>query len=99
MLGMHMIPGSDGQCGPTNGPQCYDCKGFNKRSPPCMPRNKSVREKAATGAALTVLESPHPYQDNSDIYTTVHFPGASGYVIKFSSGYLVLYSNSLNNNS
>ena len=24
-LGMAAIPGSDGQCGPTNGPQCADC--------------------------------------------------------------------------
>jgi hypothetical protein len=25
-LGRQAIPGSDGQCGPTNGPQCDDCK-------------------------------------------------------------------------
>ena len=25
-LGREAIPGSDGQCGPNNGPQCADCK-------------------------------------------------------------------------
>jgi hypothetical protein len=25
-LGVALIPGSDGQCGPNNGPQCVDCK-------------------------------------------------------------------------
>ena len=33
-LGEDMIPGSDGQCGPSNGPQCPDCKGLTKSSPP-----------------------------------------------------------------
>lgn len=27
-LGSQLIPGSDGRCGPNNGPQCSDCKGF-----------------------------------------------------------------------
>ncbi len=27
-LGHEVIPGSDGQCGPDNGPQCPDCAGF-----------------------------------------------------------------------
>jgi DNA-binding beta-propeller fold protein YncE len=27
-LGRALIPGSDGRCGPNNGPQCSDCKGF-----------------------------------------------------------------------
>jgi hypothetical protein len=27
-LGVTVIPGSDGQCGPTNGPQCPDCRGM-----------------------------------------------------------------------
>ena len=25
-LGVAAIPGSDGRCGPNNGPQCKDCK-------------------------------------------------------------------------
>ena len=25
VLGRHAIPGSDGRCGPNNGPQCSDC--------------------------------------------------------------------------
>jgi hypothetical protein len=27
-LGCDLIPGSDGQCGPNNGPQCPDCRGM-----------------------------------------------------------------------
>jgi hypothetical protein len=27
-LGREIIPGSDGQCGPNNGPQCPDCRGM-----------------------------------------------------------------------
>jgi hypothetical protein len=27
-LGRDAIPGSDGQCGPNNGPQCPDCRGM-----------------------------------------------------------------------
>ena len=27
-LGVELIPGSDGQCGPTNGPQCQSCRRF-----------------------------------------------------------------------
>lgn len=31
-LGTQVIPGSDGQCGPNNGPQCPDCSGFRLTS-------------------------------------------------------------------
>ena len=30
-LGDRVIPGSDGQCGPTSGPQCPDCRDAQKR--------------------------------------------------------------------
>lgn len=30
-LGASVIPGSDGRCGPNNGPQCPDCKNAQKR--------------------------------------------------------------------
>ena len=32
MLGEEYIPGSDGRCGPNNGPQCADCKFTSKSS-------------------------------------------------------------------
>ena len=32
-LGVANIPGSDGRCGPTNGPQCADCLGSTRTSP------------------------------------------------------------------
>eukprot|EP00798_Chlamydomonas_sp_ICE-L_P029420 gene29420-5768_t len=33
-LGTETIPGSDGQCGPSDGPQCHSCKCFQKKAPP-----------------------------------------------------------------
>mmetsp|Transcript_9194 Transcript_9194/g.9265 ORF Transcript_9194/g.9265 Transcript_9194/m.9265 type:complete len:505 (+) Transcript_9194:80-1594(+) len=33
-LGSRAIPGSDGRCGPQNGPQCRDCRGFTRLNPP-----------------------------------------------------------------
>ncbi len=27
-LGTALIPGSDGQCGPNNGPQCAECRAY-----------------------------------------------------------------------
>ena len=35
-LGVTVIPGSDGQCGPSNGPQCPDCKGFTRGADPAI---------------------------------------------------------------
>ena len=32
-LGKHLIPGSDGRCGPNNGPQCRDCNDCNNWTP------------------------------------------------------------------
>ncbi len=28
VLGVDLIPGSDGQCGPNNGPQCAECRAY-----------------------------------------------------------------------
>jgi len=47
VLGREAIPGSDGQCGPNNGPQCSDCKVYQAEHPPlfytgCIVRVKSV---------------------------------------------------------
>lgn len=43
-LGREAISGSDGQCGPTNGPQCPDCKASQD--------SLSVVEQKTTGVAL-----------------------------------------------
>jgi hypothetical protein len=86
-LGEHLIPDSDGCCGPNSGPQCLDCRGYTKSKPPHMPRNQHVvTKKGSLGENVTVIESPHPYEDGSDIYRTIAVPGATGYVIKFSPG-------------
>ena len=34
--GTDLIPQSDGRCGPTNGPQCPDCKGLSVSKPPSI---------------------------------------------------------------
>jgi hypothetical protein len=36
--------------------------------------------------STTIIESPHPYSDGSDIYKTIEIPGASSYSITFTSG-------------
>jgi hypothetical protein len=28
IIGVERLPGSDGQCGPNNGPQCDECKAY-----------------------------------------------------------------------
>jgi len=33
-LGVAAIPGSDGRCGPNNGPQCRSCAGYTASNPP-----------------------------------------------------------------
>jgi hypothetical protein len=35
-LGRDVIPGSDGRCGPNNGPQCADCKGLTVSTNPVV---------------------------------------------------------------
>eukprot|EP01042_Synura_sphagnicola_P008414 gene8414-10783_t len=34
VLGVKLIPLSDGQCGAYDGPQCMDCRGLTRASPP-----------------------------------------------------------------
>ena len=34
VLGVKLIPFSDGRCGVNNGPQCMDCRGLTRASPP-----------------------------------------------------------------
>jgi len=34
VLGVALIPNSDGQCGASDGPQCMDCRGLTRASPP-----------------------------------------------------------------
>jgi len=46
VLGVRLIPLSDGQCGAYNGPQCMDCRGLTRASPP----------NAQTVSLLTAVE-------------------------------------------
>lgn len=42
-LGKTAIPGSDGRCGPTNGPQCQSCKDSQARYPQAGPPRPGAR--------------------------------------------------------
>lgn len=46
-LGTLLIPGSDGTCGPFNGPQCSACQGFTRTLPPPRTYRISVMAKQA----------------------------------------------------
>eukprot|EP00042_Codosiga_hollandica_P036415 m.278341 g.278341 ORF g.278341 m.278341 type:complete len:363 (+) comp54885_c0_seq3:118-1206(+) len=41
MLGKLLIPGSDGRCGPNNGPQCPDCRGLRQDNHPPPPQESA----------------------------------------------------------
>lgn len=43
-LGRKQIPHSDGCCGPSNGPQCKDCKGFTESKPPVLKVPKATKD-------------------------------------------------------
>ena len=47
-LGVAAIPGSDGQCGPSNGPQCASCKRAAPRAAHAHPLVKGARPGAST---------------------------------------------------
>ena len=97
-LGEQAIPGSDGRCGINSGPQCEDCKGLTKSSPP--PRvteqykrrngfimrvsNKPSKTIKPGDFEPRIIESTHPYPDSASEYKTIEIPGASGYNITFS---------------
>ena len=97
-LGREAIPQSDGRCGPNNGPQCDDCKGFTKSAPPPkvaephMCRNGFVMHVSNKPTKVIkpgdfeprIIESAHPYPDSANEYKTIEIPGASGYNITFS---------------
>ena len=72
-LGVGAIPGSDGQCGPNNGPQCSDCRGFTRTSL-TKRANASARRKGgvpSAGGAQSILESEaSPKSDESLIKLT-----------------------------
>ena len=54
-LGRDAIPGSDGHCGPTDGPACADCKAFecaNRAGAPIKPGQSYARDKMYCGRFL-----------------------------------------------
>lgn len=52
-LGKEKIPGSDGQCGPNDGPQCEDCKGYSlANNPPPVPEAEKGDAQKMEGGQL-----------------------------------------------
>ena len=47
ILGQHIIPFSDGQCGPNNGPQCPDCRAGPVAQPAPKESKVSVEENTS----------------------------------------------------
>jgi len=55
VLGPNAIPGSNGRCGPTNGPQCPSCKRFQSGRPACghAKNDEGAAVKTGTAAGFT----------------------------------------------
>jgi hypothetical protein len=51
-LGVEAIPGSDGRCGPNNGPQCADCQ--------AGPLPPPVKESKDTSSAMSLPDALLP---------------------------------------
>ena len=63
MLGQEAIPGSDGRCGPNNGPQCADCKFTSKSSK----LNHKVKHPESDVSVLSLI------RDSGDKIVVVKF--------------------------
>ncbi len=57
-LGVALIPGSDGQCGPKNGPQCSDCKALSLGKSAQSSSAGAISSSAATAAFGSAAFSP-----------------------------------------
>jgi len=74
-LGQEAIPGSDGQCGPNNGPQCADCKA----GPVVEAQGEEKQEKPQQLPRLVLLDIP----DNGGYYVFPEGPITSETVQRF----------------
>jgi spore coat protein U-like protein len=79
-LGREAIPGSDGQCGPTNGPQCADCKGMTTALYPMVGWSIAFDERTSLcqGADYVTLykDRSHSQHWGEAKYCTSDLPGA-----------------------
>ena len=70
VLGVKLIPLSDGQCGAYDGPQCMDCRGLTRASPP---NARTVGLLIVVAVPVVVLYGPllpRPYQS---LFNRLHF--------------------------
>jgi hypothetical protein len=54
------IPGSDGCCGPNNGPQCTSCKNFQRTmaTPSSAERGRVMNDEGNAGTGMRVERDP-----------------------------------------
>lgn len=64
-LGRDAIPGSDGQCGPSGGPQCKSCKRFQFQAGENMPK-QTKQSKQSTGT-----HGPERFYLDTSTYTGI----------------------------
>lgn len=62
-LGRDAIPGSDGQCGPSGGPQCNSCKRFHIQAGEILPK------QAKQSKQPTTTQGPERFYYDSSTYT------------------------------
>jgi len=81
VLGIKAIPGSDGRCGPVDGPQCLSCQRFQKCQQIVIDEEPKPRAAAATRpAAVTVAkvkEEPAAVPSTATAEPLVQRSGAS----------------------
>jgi len=65
-LGVKAIPGSDGQCGPTNGPQCADCQNPSDLYPAhAENKNPLLHESVQNAAMNSLMEELKVFHQNT----------------------------------
>jgi hypothetical protein len=78
-LGKEAIPGSDGRCGPYNGPQCPDCRGLTINgtavTTPSVPSSSSTAATSPPSSTTQVMYSSAG--DKGELFSTLSAPGAT----------------------
>jgi len=69
-LGRHAIPGSDGRCGPNNGPQCESCQRFQAAQTTAVQSTTAAQSTPTNdeGAALALGDGAHGSDGSAKYY-------------------------------
>ena len=77
------IPGSDGMCGPSNGPQCPSCKRYQTS----VPSTKDIRQSTAeSSGGDPVCSRGHTLQQDQRAHNSCDVCGVTGTVLRCSNG-------------